>query len=160
MDFHPNMLARQGATGTGRSANAPAPGGGFHPLMLSQQQLAGLGTVTAPVAPPPFAFDASTGILTIGNNQIKLVTALLSAIAVKLVFFSGNQVVKGAKHVASRFRSKSPEAATNPGSERPWQAVRFNPAWKKLGTKRHRTKQAADAWAKAHGGPGRCSYVG
>ncbi len=174
MDFHPNMLARQGDTGTGRSANGR--GDGFHPGMLSRQQLAGIGSPVpvpalpeaapasiAPVAAPaPFGFDVHTGILTIGNNQIKLVTAVLSAIAVKLVFFSGKQVARGAKHLTSRFRGTStPEvAATNPKSERPWQAVRFNPGWKKIATKRHRTKGAAVRWAKAHGGLGRTSFVG
>jgi len=175
MDFHPNMLSRQSSIGAGRSANAQT--GAFHPAMLSQQQLAGLdaampATATAPAptaamlptgAPPAaFGFDASTGMLTIGGNQIKLVSAVLSAIAVKLVFFSGKQVAKGAKHLAGRFRGQSatPATATNPKSERPWQAVRFNPGWRKLATKRHRTKTAAAKWAKAHGGPGRTSYVG
>lgn len=164
MDFHPNMLATQR---TNMRASAVQPSAGFHPGMLGRQQLAGLGAATpAPAAaatvPPAVSYDASTGEVIIGGNRIKLVSAVLSAVLVKLVFFSGNQVVKGAKHLRSRFSGSSSTTATNPGkrSERPWQAVRFNPKWRKLATKRHKTKSAGECWASAHGGPGRCSYVG
>ncbi len=172
MDFHPNMLSRQGSAGTGRSANGT--GESFHPGMLGRQQLAGLGAVPAaapvvqaplpPATPAAFGFDPKTGILNIGGNQIKLVTAVLSALAVKVVFFSGKQVARGAKHIAGRFsgRHAAVATATNPHkkSERPWQAVRFNPGWRKMATKRHKTKGAAAKWAKGHGGLGRHSYVG
>jgi hypothetical protein len=158
MDFHPRMLAQQHIP---RPAKAPPRH--FHPGMLSQQPLAGLGAVApAPSIGQSIQFDAAQGTITVGGSTIKLVPAVISAIAVKLIFFGGSKAAQGAKALHRKWKG-SPAAATNPGkrSERPWQAKRFNPSTgKKVATKRHKTKAAAERWAAAHGGPGRASYVG
>lgn len=151
-EFHPGMLGRQGPPS---SVIRRDPAAGFHPDMLAGQPLGAL-------PPPATGFDVAAGTITVGGNTIKLVPAILSALAVKLVFFGGDQAAKGAKRLAGKLRgssTKASELATNPRkSERPWQAVRFSGSARQ--TKRHKTKDAAQRWCDEHSGQSRVSYVG
>jgi hypothetical protein len=169
MDFHPNMLANQG-DGAPTNAARPNQGGSFHPGMLSRQQLAGLGTADpAAVAPAGtelpggIRLDMPAGVIWIGNSPVKLIPAIVSAIAVKLIFFGGNQIAKGAKHLASRGKVS---AATNPGrgrGYRPWKALVYGKGCRSIASTRWGTQQAAESWAEAnaHRGVGtRVSCVG
>lgn len=118
MDFHPRMLASQR---TDIRSTGSAPKGSFHPHMLATQQLSNLDAVTAPAAvttspgtqlPGGMSIDLSTGTLYVQNVPIKLIPAIASALALKVIFFSGNLAAEHAKKFAGKF--KKPALATNP----------------------------------------------
>lgn len=168
MDFHPNMLGRQGMPQNAARPNHGAQG--FHPNHLSQQRLAGLEDVPpGSQLPGGVRLDLASGIIWIGDSPVKLVPAIVSALAIKLIFFGGNKVAGAAKHVAKKIRSGG-TAATNPRkpeSAKPWQAVIFGQGWKRLRVAEHATRAAADAWiSEQMGDPeltvtgSRVSYIG
>jgi hypothetical protein len=163
--FHPNQLATQWQPG-----QAPRSGVPFHPDQYNQglagSMLPGMGTAdTAPAAPLPFAYDAAAGTITIGGNTIKLIPAILTSLAVKLIFFSGDVAAKGARAAYSRLRG-STSAATNPGRGRgfrPYRAMVYGKGCKIVCSSRWGTKAAAQKWcyANEHRGAGsRINYVG
>lgn len=151
MDFHPNMLASQRAPVSPTLPNAGR--GAFHPNMLGRQQLAGFGAVTPPpAAPPAVSVDWSRGVIVLGGNEIKIVSAILTSVLVKLVFFGGHHAGKAAKRALGKLRSRDsePAAATNPGSAKPWQAVVFGPHGTRIAQTRCRTKNAGNAFVARH----------
>lgn len=175
--FHPSMLANQPELRTSIEGTAYhawkagysramveerilRPNGRTWSNLLTWMSAQGLGTIPETQAAPAFGFDAASGVLNVGGNQIKLVPAILSAIAVKLVFFSGKQVAKGARYAAGRLRT-NPDGSERRLSEKPYECVLFNADWKRIGRKRTRTRAAAEAFAAAHPGANhRISYIG
>jgi hypothetical protein len=60
------------------------------------------GTVVAPAAPEPFRLALDEGSVYISGNRVAIVPALLTAMAVKLVLFSGKQAARGVRRVVRR----------------------------------------------------------
>lgn len=175
MDFHPNMLASQWAP---RKHDQVLPRGTFLPgmrrnllsgvgMMEQAQPSTGTPIMATPGPAPAFGVDWASGTMNIGGNTIKLIPALLTAVAVKLVFFGGNQAAKGAKHLYGKIRSRgaSPAAATNPGgrAKRSWKAVVQNSQCQTVKAQRCSTKAAAERFLENNshlGSKSRVFWVG
>lgn len=159
MDFHPNMLGQQPLHARPAQAPRRIPG-------LVNNQLAGMGAIETPPAsahalPGGMHLDAASGTLWVGNSPIKLVPAIVSALAIKLIFFGGEKAGAAMRHGVSRLRGA--KTATNPReSAKPWQVVFFDEKnkWKKVAIHDVADRDAAKAKAAEHDGKTRISYVG
>lgn len=58
-------------------------------------------TVVAPATPEPFKLALDEGAVYISGQKVAIVPALLTALAVKLVLFSGKQAAKGVRRAVS-----------------------------------------------------------